>query len=377
MEVLQILSVDDEIGIREGIRRILRKHVIDFPYIEEQYSFEIDVAESGEEAVRMIDKKMYDIILVDNKLPGMQGTDILEYISKKNIDTIAMMITAFASIETAVAATKFGAYDFVTKPFTPDELKQAIYKAAKHLILSRITKKLSEEKNKIRFQFISVLSHELKSPIAAVSNYLKLMKERVVGNDLASYDKYIERSIQRMDEMSKLIFDMLDLTRIESGEKKRELVENDLVSVALESIAKFKEFAQERNVKFVTELPEKALLLSDHTELEIILNNLVSNAIKYNREGGTATVRIRYDEHFLILEVADTGIGIETSDLNKLFKEFSRIKNEKTQKISGSGIGLSTVKKIAQLYLGDATAESIPDEGTTFKITFLLTNNQK
>jgi len=370
MEFLQILSVDDEIGIREGIRRILRKHVIDFPYIEDQFGFEIDVAASGEEAVEMIDNKKYDIILVDNKLPGMQGTDILEYVSKKNSDAITMMITAFASIETAVAATKFGAYDFVTKPFTPDELKSSIYKASKHLILSRITKKLSEEKSKIRFQFISVLSHELKSPIAAVSNYLKIIQQRVSGNDIASYDKFIERSIQRMDEMSKLIFDMLDLTRIESGEKKRELLPNDLVAVAVESVAKFKEFALERSVNFIMELPESAIFKSDRTELEIVMNNLVSNAIKYNREGGTATVRITSDDQFYILEMIDTGIGIESADLAKLFKEFSRIKNEKTQKISGSGIGLSTVKKIAQLYNGDAVATSIPDQGTTFKITF-------
>lgn len=369
MGVLQLLIVDDELGIREGAKRALRNYEITFPYIEDEFTLEITTASSGEEAVDLFSKKKYDIVLLDNKLPGMEGVEVLEILSKKELDTLTIMITAFASIETAVAATKFGAYDFLTKPFTPQDLKTAVFKAAKHLLLQRITKDLTEEKKKIRFQFLSVLSHELKAPIAAITNYLKIMQQRIAGDDMSAYDNYVDRSLKRLDGMEKLIFDMLDLTRIESGEKKRFLQPLNIVEVATKSIEDFTEKAQEKGVTVNLDAPQELILNSDNTELEIILNNLISNAIKYNRDNGNVDVVLTEDDSQVIIKVKDTGFGMTPEEMDKLFKEFSRIKNKHTMQIPGSGIGLSTVKKIAMLYNGTAKAESTPDVGTTFIIT--------
>jgi len=248
-------------GIREGGKRALRNFTLNLPYIEEEYKFNIELAASGEEAIEKIDDKDYDIVLLDNKLPGIHGIGVLEYMSKKGVDSLTIMITAFASIETAVAATKHGAYDFLTKPFTPEDLRTAVHKAAKYYVLTRMTKKLNEDKKKIRFQFISVLSHELKSPIAAVTNYLKIMQRRVGGEELAAYDSFIERSLQRMSGMQKLIFDLLDLTRIESGEKKRELLLYDIVEIMEECIKNHSEMAEKRGIKIHFEGPLSLYLL--------------------------------------------------------------------------------------------------------------------
>jgi signal transduction histidine kinase len=277
------------------------------------------------------------------------------------------MITAFASIETAVTATKNGAYDFLTKPFTPQELKEAILKASKHYILTNSAKKFTEEKKKIRFQFISILSHELKSPIAAVSNYLKLMEKKIAGNDISAYAEFINRSQIRIKDMEKLIFDLLDLTRIESGEKKRELSEVRFDDVINEILKNFAEDISKREITLEKHISEISLM-ADSTELEIIANNFISNAIKYNVDRGKVTVRLEKISGELHFSVADTGIGIEEKDIEKLFKEFSRIKNEKTQNISGSGIGLSTVKKIVSLYDGSVSVRSKPGEGSEFKV---------
>ena len=366
MEVLQLLIVDDEMGIREGGKRALRNLTLNLPYIEEEYKFNIELAASGEEAIEKIDKKNYDIVLLDNKLPGIYGTDVLEYMSKKGVDSLTIMITAFASIETAVAATKHGAYDFLTKPFTPEDLRMAVHKAAKHYILTRMTKKLNEDKKKIRFQFISVLSHELKSPIAAVTNYLKIMQRRVGGEELAAYDSFIERSLQRMSGMQKLIFDLLDLTRIESGEKKRELLLYDIVEIMEECIKNHSEMAEKRGIKIHFEGPLSLEMNVDKVEIEIVINNLISNSIKYNVENGSVFAKIEENREEVIISVRDTGIGISKEDIPKLFKEFSRIKNQDTVNISGSGIGLSSVKKIAELYHGEAVVESKEGNGSNF-----------
>ena len=134
---------------------------------------------------------------------------------------LTIMITAYASIETAVTATKRGAYDFLAKPFTPDELKSTIRKAAARLILAKQARKLAEEKRQVRFEFIRVLGHELKAPLNAVAGYLRMFKERSLGDDPAAYDEGIDRSLIRIDGMQKLIADLLDLTQIESGRKNR------------------------------------------------------------------------------------------------------------------------------------------------------------
>jgi signal transduction histidine kinase len=367
MEKLSILVIDDEPGIRESIKRALRNYKISLSYIESEYEFETDTAETAEAGLEMMNKKHYDILLLDNQLPGMNGVDLLKLLHDSQKEILTIMITAFASIETAVTATKNGAYDFLTKPFTPQELKEAILKASKHYILTNSAKKFTEEKKKIRFQFISILSHELKSPIAAVSNYLKLMEKKIAGNDISAYAEFINRSQIRIKDMEKLIFDLLDLTRIESGEKKRELSEVRFDDVINEILKNFAEDISKREITLEKHISEISLM-ADSTELEIIANNFISNAIKYNVDRGKVTVRLEKISGELHFSVADTGIGIEEKDIEKLFKEFSRIKNEKTQNISGSGIGLSTVKKIVSLYDGSVSVRSKPGEGSEFKV---------
>jgi len=367
MEVINILVIDDEEGIRESIKRALRNFKMSLSYIESDYSFTIETAESAEEGLEMMKVKRYDILLLDNQLPGMHGVDLLKMMHESQSDILTIMITAFASIETAVSATKNGAYDFLTKPFTPQELKDAILKASKHFILTNSAKKFEEEKKKIRFQFISILSHELKSPIAAISNYLKLMEKRIAGNDIEAYDEFIKRSQIRIKDMEKLIFDLLDLTRIESGEKKRELLPVRVDSVINESLANFSEDIQRRNLTVEKNIAEVEMQ-ADKTEIEIIVNNFISNAIKYNIDSGKITIYLTTGGGTVKFSVGDTGIGIGEKDIGRLFKEFSRIKNEKTMNISGSGIGLSTVKKIISMYDGSVNVESEPGKGSVFSV---------
>jgi signal transduction histidine kinase len=372
MSDLKVLIVDDEPGIRSGISRILRNYRVGYPFLEEDFGFTLTEAETGEIALEILEKQEIDIVLLDNKLPGMEGIDVLEQINKRNYDTAVMMITSYASLELAVTATKRGAYNFVPKPFTPEELRGAIESITKHLFLKRMTKKMSETARQIRFQFLSVLSHELKSPINAIEGYLKIMQEKQAGTSIDDYMHMINRSIERITGMRSLIMDMLDLTRIENGTKSRNLKEVDIIECTKMAISSMEPMAIQKNIKILTAFPESLILTADSNEVEIICNNLISNAIKYNRDNGTVTVSIFTDKTNLNIIVEDTGIGINAEEQEFLFQEFMRIKNKKTQNISGSGLGLSIVKKIIELYNGTITVESQPDVGTKFivKIPF-------
>ncbi len=367
---LKCLAVDDEPGMRLGVVRALKNFTFLQPEFDEEVGFEMDQAETAEEALEKIDADPPDLVLLDLKLPGMNGLEALEEIEKKNLDLLVIMVTAYASIETAVTATKRGAFDFLAKPFTPKELKSTVIKATKHLMLSRQARRLAEEKREVRFQFISVLAHELKAPLGAVEGYLNILQSRSLGDNLDPYEEMIQRMLIRLGGMRKMIADLTDLTRLESGKKKREIKTVNVPEVARMAVETSLPPAQERGITIEIQAPEHIEMQGDQGEIEMILNNLVSNAVKYNREGGRVDVRLSEEDEGqrVRIEVEDTGIGMSEEEVEKLFSEFTRIRNKKTQNILGSGLGLSIVKKIASLYGGDAFVRSEPDVGTCFTV---------
>jgi len=369
MAQLKILVVDDEPGIRSGVARILSNFHVTYPFMDEDYTFNILEAATGEEGIEIIDREMPDILLLDNKLPGIQGVEVLEYVRKKNYDIVVAMITSYASIDVALKAHNDGAIDFIPKPFTPQELKASIEQITKQQYLRRITHKLKVEGKKVRFQFLSVLSHEMKAPLNAIEGYLKMMQERQLGESLDDYASAIERSLQRIDSMRHLIMDLLDFTKV-SFERHMEKMQNvnlkELVSMAVVTVSPY---AIHKDIHFVTDIRGCETIWADPNDFEIIMNNLVSNAVKYNNTGGTVTITVDCNGNEFTLSVADTGIGINTAEKEMLFEEFSRIKNDKTRNISGSGLGLSIVRKVVELYHGVINVESIPDRGSVFTVT--------
>ncbi|MCE1168860.1 MAG: hybrid sensor histidine kinase/response regulator [Sphingobacteriia bacterium] len=368
MAKLRILVVDDEPFIRAGIERILRNFRVDYPFMAEPFEFEIVEAATGEEGIDQIESNKPDIILLDNKLPGIQGVEVLEYVKKKKHDIVVVMITSYASLELAVKATADGAYDFIPKPFTPQELKSAIESITKHVFLVRMTKELQATGKQIRFQFLSVLSHELKAPLNAIEGYLRMMQEKQLGDQIDDYEQAIDRSMQRIKGMRTLILDLLDMTRIESGQKEKNIQELNLASIASSAIDTAKPIAIQKDVKMILKTSSDTTFLADSSEMEIVFNNLISNAVKYNRDGGSVEVFIEKLDDSVIIKVSDTGIGMAQEDLARLFQDFVRIKNEKTREISGTGLGLSIMKKVVETYNGKVDVTSTPDVGSVFTV---------
>lgn len=368
MATLKVLVVDDEPGIRSGISRILRNFSVGYPFMDEDFEFELKEAETGEQAIEIIDHEQIDIILLDNKLPGIHGIEVLEYINRQEIEVEVMMITSYASLDLALKATSNGAFNFVPKPFTPQELKAALENITKHLFLKRMTNKMDQEGQQLRFQFLSVLSHELKSPVNAIEGYLQIMQDRQAGEKLENYEMMINRSLERLKGMRGLITDLLDLTRLESGAKTRHIEAVDVTEVFRVAKDTIEPLALQRKVKINTIREEGIYANTDRSELEIIFNNLLSNAVKYNVENGEVRVAISAEKGLVQVVVSDTGIGMTEQEVSTLFGEFVRIKNTKTRNITGSGLGLSIVKKLVELNNGTIRVESEPDRGSSFTV---------
>lgn len=370
MATLKILVVDDEPGIRSGVSRILRNFRVDYPFMDEPFEFEVLEASTGEAGIETIESNPPDILLLDNKLPGIQGVEVLEYVRKKEKNIIVVMITSYASLELAVKATSDGAYDFIPKPFTPQELKSSIENITKKVFLKKMTTRLQDTGKQIRFTFLSVLSHELKAPLNAIEGYLKMIRERQMGDNLADYDVMIDRSLERIKGMRSLILDLLDLTRVESGKAKRNITPVDLKVVALTAMDTMRPYAIQRDVALNLLTKNPVVMDADGEEMEIIFNNLISNAIKYNFDGGRVDCTIEEKEGCVNVRVTDTGIGMTATELEKIFDDFVRIKNEKTKNITGSGLGLSIVKKLIDRYGGKIEVSSDPGKGSTFSVLF-------
>ncbi|NLX14379.1 MAG: response regulator [Phycisphaerales bacterium] len=368
MDTLRVLVTDDEAEMRRAVDRALARFTVALPDVEGEVCFAVEQAESGEQALEKIAVQPPDILMLDYKMGGMTGLDVLDQLSKQEHEMLTVMVTAYASLETAVVATKRGAFDFIAKPFTPAELKDTVRKAAAHLLMQRQARKLAQEKRQVRFQFISVLAHELKAPLGAIEGFLQaLTNPQVRANDEACA-QMIGRCLIRTEGMRKMIHDLLDLTRIESGAKKRELAELDVVEMVHRSIETLTPLATERNVRIEVRTDGPIPMMADQGEIEIIANNLLSNAVKYNKEGGRVEVKLSADGEEAVLAVTDTGIGMTAEETARLFRDFVRIKNDQTRRIMGSGLGLSIVKKLALLYGGDATVWSEPGEGSTFTV---------
>ncbi len=368
-DCLRILVVDDEPGMCEGAQRVLRRHAVHLPDMGVEIAFDTEGAGTMAAAREALGRGRFDLVLLDYKLPDGSGLDLLREIRAARMDLLVIMITAFASLEVAVSATRNGAYDFLSKPFGPEELESVVTKATRALIVERKARRLEEERRKTRLQFLSVLAHELKAPLGAVEGILKLLQHRILGHDLSAYDAQVARAMARVEGMRKLIFDLLDLTRIEAGERRRELRAVDVAEVARTAIDTVAAEAERRDIRIRLDAAGPVAMTADRSELEIIFNNLVGNAVKYNRNGGRVEVRIARRNRAVVIEVEDTGIGMTAEEAARLFGEFVRIRNEKTRHIAGSGLGLSTVKKLVLLYGGEVSVLSQPDAGSTFTVT--------
>jgi signal transduction histidine kinase len=339
--------------------------------MDEQIDFQVLEAGTGKEGIEIIDRELPEILLLDNKLPDIQGVEVLEYVKSKHYDIIVVMITSYASLELAVKATRDGAYDFIPKPFTPQEIRASVENITKQIFLKRMTQTLNKTGKQIRFQFLSVLSHELKAPLNAIDGYLKMIKERQFGNSVDAYEEMLDRSMERIKGMRQLILDLLDLTKIETGKPTQKLEVVNVRKIVQMAVDTIRPYAIQKDVDLYINTRENIEMKADPGEIEIIMNNLISNAVKYNKTGGRVDIFIEKTGLTLKITVSDTGIGFRPEDKEKIFEDFVRIKSSQTREVTGSGLGLSIVKKIVDMYNGSIVVNSEPDKGTTFIITLI------
>ena len=224
--------------------------------------------------------------------------------------------------------------------------------------------------NKTKSEFISAVSHELRTPLTSIKGYASLLITGKLGAVPEAVKERLEKINAHSDNLVKMVNNLLDIARIESGRVEMKMEKCDITAIIETARDLLTPQMREKNLQWKTDIaagvPELTL---DKHQAERIFINLISNAIKFTPEKGTITVRVRHDPHAAAIEVSDTGIGVSKEDLNKLFDEFYRVDNEINQNVKGTGLGLSLVKKIVDAHKGKIRVTSELNQGTTFHFT--------
>ncbi|HEX9117856.1 MAG TPA: HAMP domain-containing sensor histidine kinase [Anaerolineae bacterium] len=237
--------------------------------------------------------------------------------------------------------------------------------------LAKLNKRLADANTKLselddaRARFTLLVTHELRAPVAAIQSYLKLILDGYVKPD--KVQETLEKAERRAMEQLALIADLLELGRIQSADARGKVEPVHLERALIEQMDLMTVRAQERGITIGLEVePDLPAVLANNDQIRSMWNNLISNAIKYNRDGGRVTVQLSRDDDRVVGSVADTGIGIPPEAMGRLFSEFFRADNAKLATRMGTGLGLAIVKETIERAGGQISAESTLDVGTTF-----------
>jgi signal transduction histidine kinase len=354
-----ILIIDDEEVLRDGCRQVL-----------ERCGYSVLTAEQGIEGIKLAHEHEPALALVDLKMPNVSGMEIVEILSHDIPDIILIMITGYASIVSAVEAMQKGAHDYLPKPFNPDQLRVLVKRGLDHRTLRIEARKLKEEKDQMEKNFITFVSHEMRSPLVVIRQYIEALNAIARNSFDKEVREIIERCRKRIQSLEEMVEHWLDISRIDNGTLAQQKVSLRLSSIIARGVEEITPICRKRGISLATNIPKKLPdIIGDEESLVRVFTNIIGNATKYTPEGGKIIIIVKNDEYYTTTSISDTGIGIPRDKLPFIFEPFFRCSGQ-DEKTRGSGLGLTFCKKIMEAHNGGIEVSSREGEGTTFVLTF-------
>jgi signal transduction histidine kinase/BarA-like signal transduction histidine kinase len=362
----KILAVDDRPENLRVYEEILR-----------DLDIEMITAQSGQQALALALQYEFALVLLDVQMPEMDGIETAELLRgrKKSGDVPIIFVTAGEFNQSLrFQGYEMGAVDFLFKPFDPHVLISKVRVFAELDRKNRqlkLAKEAADAANRAKSAFLANMSHEIRTPLNAILGFTALLKESsVTHEDREKFHEIIDRSGSLL---LTLIDDILDLSRVESGKMQIEKTHVVLSKVLDDVRAAFAEKAATKGVAFHIERqePVPAAFLSDPTRLRQILLNLVGNAVKFTPPGGTITLTVSFEKQRRALKyvVADTGIGIDINQIEKIFDPFHQADCSLTRKFGGTGLGLALSRCLAEALGGELYLEhTVLGKGSRFAL---------
>lgn len=371
-----VLVVDDEEVIRNICSRSLSSR-----------GYNVLLAENGAQGLEKLRESQVDIVFTDYKMPIMNGIELLERVRFDFPHVEVIMMTAFATIESAIQAMKNGAYDFILKPVKPDQIRLVTDKCLEKINLGEENKVLKAanlkllELQEMKNKFIAITSHEFRTPVSHLKGYVEILNDEYY-DELSEDDKkqcmrVIVNSISDLESLISNMHDLINLKKTRTLRNISEIVLNDLVLHcvdAQELIAKKRKL----QLTFVNAKSE-IVVAADQVQLEAVVDELIRNAIKFTPDGGEIKITIMIEGDYGVITVQDCGIGIKDSEQGKIFEKFYEVQSTDHHRTSreeflggGMGLGLSYVQTILEAHGGGIKVSSQKGVGSEFKVFFPL-----
>ncbi|MEA3392591.1 MAG: ATP-binding protein [Candidatus Marinimicrobia bacterium] len=217
-------------------------------------------------------------------------------------------------------------------------------------------------------EFINMVAHELKAPLGAIKGYIEMVVDKQLGENSDLYDNYLRRSLTRSEAMLALLQDLLNIFRMDAHTVRREIERMDAGELLNETLEFFHSDIRKSKLKLEVNIDNDLFIEADREEIRRVYTNLISNAIKYNKENGLIRIKARTEDTYVVITVEDSGIGMTKEESERLFEEFFRAKNIYTRKISGTGLGMTILKKIVDEYDGKISVSSKYEKGSIFTV---------
>jgi len=416
----RVLIVDDEESVTVTMAAIL-----------EMDGYSVATALRGDHALEQIANETFDLVLTDLRLDDLDGMDVLAAARRKSSETVGIVLTGYASLESAVKALREGAYDYMLKPADVEELRATVARGIERRRLGQLLREriddleaanrtineLNEslqdrvaqataelqarvrdldaartelqtsyeklqELDKLKSQFLSIASHELKTPITAMSGFVQIAVRRIKRRlgagrpNEVDWKKEEETLLEQLEvvqrqtgKLARLVDELLDVSRIESGRLELRVADVDLPELVAEVMRRHQLMGTKHDLRLHYDPDRKLNVRGDRDHLEQVLNNLIGNAMKYSPDGGAIEVTVsRAGEQEIEFSVVDHGIGIRPAELARVFGLFYRSPDRNARDVGGMGLGLYITKEIVDRHNGRIWAESDVGHGTTFHV---------
>lgn len=352
------------------------ENIISLKKVLETNDFQVDTAFSGEEALKKILKNSYVLIILDVQMPGMDGFEVAEAISgysKAKETAIIFLSAATANINVITRSYSSGGLDYISKPVDLNILLlkvktfYRIYEQNREL--NKMQKALREEiefrkeAERKKDEFISIASHELKTPMTSIKGYIQLLERSLNKNDIELTRNRVQKVQKQVEKLNLLIADLLDISKIESGKlkfNKKDFAFQELVDQIVEIM-------QQANpqVQIVQEGKVSGTVFGDEMRIEQVIINFMTNAIKYAPESDMIKITTEVRGSEIYFAVRDFGIGMSPEHQQKVFEKFYRIE-ETSERFQGLGIGLFICQQIIDRHQGRIGVNSDLGEGSEF-----------
>lgn len=359
---IKVLLVDDDEDDYLIIRQVFSR-IPDSP-------FQLEWCSQFDKAKSLIDQQNHDIYLIDYRLSGQTGLELLEYAQPYKRSEPFILLTGVGDRDIEVRSMKLAAADYLVKGTINAEL------LARTLYYSLERKQFEEQRvgsliklNKAKDEFISLAAHQLRTPATGVKQYLGMVLEGFVGELTNSQKSILQKANESNERQLRIVTDLLKVAQVDAGKVRLRKADVDVVSLINDVIKEQRETFSKRNQTVIFEpLASNVQLHFDRDTIRMVLENFIDNASKYSGEDKTVTVKLEECGSEVRIEIIDKGVGIKLEDQDRLFEKFSRIENPLSTQVGGTGLGLYWAKKIIDLHQGQVTFESAVGKGTKFTI---------